>query len=150
MATRTSAGGTLDPELRREPGVRGEADGRPSIGDLLRDLASESAALVRGELELAKQEVRENLAGLRSGLVIMAVAALVAWVALLTLCSAAIMALAPALGGWLAGLLVAVGLAVVAGLLFLSCLRSLKRARFKPQQTIDSLREDKQWLKRMT
>jgi len=26
----------------------------------------------------------------------------------------------------------------------------LKRARFKPQQTIDSLREDKQWLKRMT
>jgi uncharacterized membrane protein YqjE len=131
--------------------VRPDAEHRrDSIGDLLRELATESTALVRGEIELAKQEVRENAARLSRGLLFVALAALVGWTSLSTLVAAAVIALVPALGGALAGLAVALALAAVAGLLLLAGRRRLKSAHLKPEQTVESLRENKRWLKGTT
>lgn len=121
-----------------------------SIGDLLRELASESTALVRGEIQLAKQEMRESIARASSGLAFMAVAALLGWLALSTLIAAAVIALAPVLGGALAALAVTIVLAVTAGILLLAGRRRLKSVRLKPEQTLESLKEDKRWLKRTT
>jgi uncharacterized membrane protein YqjE len=121
-----------------------------SIGDLLRELASESTALVRGEIELAKQEIRESITRAGRGLVFMGAAALVGWLALSTLVAAVVLALVPVLGGALAGLAVTVALAVTAGILVLLGWRRLKSTRFKPEKTLESLKEDKRWLKRTT
>ena len=138
-------------DAARDPEVRPSAHRhQDSIGDLLRELASESTALVRGEIELAKQEMRESIARAGSGLVFMAVAALVGWLALSTLVAAAVVALVPFLGGALAALVVTVVLAVTAGTLLLLGRRRLKGARLKPEQTLESLREDKRWLTRTT
>src|SRR5436190_1304930 len=101
MASRTTGGGNVRADFERE-----------TIGELLRELAEESAGLVRGEVELAKQEMRESIAALRSGVTVLAVAALLGGMAVLVLCSAAVLALAPLLGGGLAALVVAAVLGV--------------------------------------
>ena len=122
-------------------------DSRESIQELLRGLVDHSAALVRGEVALARQEMRESLAALRSGLLVTTAGALVASLALLTFCAAAILGLAHLMDPGLAALVVAVVLALGAGSAVRAGLRRLRNASLTPRQTLETLKEDKQWLK---
>jgi hypothetical protein len=123
---------------------------RESFGELLGELANNSAALVRDEIELAKQEMREKVSVLRSGAVTIAVGGLLAFVALLTLAAAAVAGLAHVMDTALAALLVGVVLAAVGGSIAFIGIGRLKRTSLKPQQTIETLEEDKEWLKQLT
>lgn len=123
---------------------------RESFGELLGELANNSAALVRDEIELAKQEMREKVSVLRSGAVTIAVGGLLAFVALLTLVAAAVAGLAHVMDTALAALLVGVVLAAVGGSIAFIGIGRLKRTSLKPQQTIETLEEDKEWLKQLT
>jgi uncharacterized membrane protein YqjE len=123
---------------------------RESFGELLSQLASTSAALIRDQIELAKEEMRENLARLRSGLVTLAVSLVIGLLALLTLCAAAVIGLGMIIGIGLSALIIGLGLAVIGGIAASSGIRRLKRARLKPKETVRSLKEDKEWLKEMT
>jgi len=123
---------------------------RESFGELLGQLANDSAALVRDELALAKQEMREKLTAFRSGLIVMAVGAVIGFVAVLALCAAAIIALAEYVGAWQSALIIGGVLAVVACTVALTGLSQLKRTSLKPEQTIETLEEDKEWLKELT
>jgi len=123
---------------------------RESFGELLGELANNSAALVRDEIELAKQEMREKVSVLRSGAVTIAVGGLLAFVALLTLTAAAVAGLAHVMDTALAALVVGVALAAVGGSIAFIGIGRLKRTSLKPQQTIETLEEDKEWLKQLT
>jgi hypothetical protein len=123
---------------------------RESFGELLGELANNSAALVRDEIELAKQEMREKVSVLRSGGVAVAVGGLLAFVALLTLTAAAVAGLAHVMDTALAALLVGVVLAAVGGSIAFIGIGRLKRTSLKPQQTMETLEEDKEWLKQLT
>jgi hypothetical protein len=123
---------------------------RESFGELLSQLASTSAALIRDQIELAKEEMRENLARLRSGLVTLAVSVVIGLVALFTLCAAAVIGLGILIGVGMSALTIGLGLALVGGILASLGIRRLKGARLKPKETVRSLKEDKQWLKEMT
>jgi uncharacterized integral membrane protein len=123
---------------------------RESFGELLGELANNSAALVRDEIELAKQEMREKVSVLRSGAVTIAVGGLLAFVALLTLTAAAVAGLAHVMDTALAALIVGVVLAAVGGSIAFMGIGRLKRTSLKPQQTIKTLEEDKEWLKQLT
>jgi hypothetical protein len=123
---------------------------RESFGELLGELANNSAALVRDEIELAKQEMREKVSVLRSGAVTIAVGGLLAFVALLTLTAAAVAGLAHVMDTALAALLVGVVLAAVGGSIAFIGIGRLKRTSLKPQQTMETLEEDKEWLKQLT
>jgi divalent metal cation (Fe/Co/Zn/Cd) transporter len=123
---------------------------RESFGELLGGLANNSAALVRDEIELAKQEMREKVDVLRSGAVTIAIGGLIAFVALLTLTAAAVAGLAHVMDTALAALLVGVVLAAIGGGIAYSGIGRLKRTNFKPEQTIETLEEDKEWLKQLT
>jgi uncharacterized membrane protein YqjE len=123
---------------------------RESISELLSKLANNSAALIRDELALAKQEMREKLSALQSGLVVVAIAAVMGLVALITLCAAAVIALAAHVGAWQSALIIGAILALTAGVTALVGLRRLKRTSLKPEQTIQTLEEDKKWLKEQT
>jgi len=120
---------------------------RESFGELLSQLANTSAALIRDQLELAKEEMRENLARLRSGLVTLAVSAVIGMLALLTLCAAAVIGLGFLVGIGIAALIIGAGLAVVGGIVASVGIHRLKRARLKPKETVRSLKEGKEWLK---
>jgi uncharacterized membrane protein YqjE len=123
---------------------------RESFGELLSQLASTSAALIRDQIELVKEEMRENLARLRSGLVTLAVSAAIGLLALFTLCAAAVIGLGIFIGIATSALIIGFGLALVAGIVASLGMRRLKRARLKPKETVRSLKEDKEWLKQMT
>jgi hypothetical protein len=123
---------------------------RESFGELLGELANNSAALVRDEIDLAKQEMREKVGVLRSGAITLAIGGLIGFVALLTLSAAAVAGLAHVMDTALAALLVGVVLAVIGGGIAFAGIGRLKRASLKPEQTIETLEEDKEWLKQLT
>jgi Putative Actinobacterial Holin-X, holin superfamily III len=121
-----------------------------SLGDLFSRLGSSCAALIRDEIALAKQEIRETLSGLKAGLVLVAVGTTVSFAALLVLCAAAVTGLAELIGWLLSTLIIGIGLASIGAIVVLLGLRLLKRTRVKPEKTIQTLKEDKEWLKGMT
>jgi cytochrome c biogenesis protein CcdA len=124
------------------------ADGeRQSLSELFHQLATLAAELVRDEFALAKQEGREKLNLLRSAFLPAVMGIVIGQVALIGLCAAAAIALAPVVGEWQSVLIIGGALAVISGgLLFLGLAR-LKRMSLKPERTLETLEEDKKWLK---
>jgi cytochrome c biogenesis protein CcdA len=127
------------------------ADGQvPSVPELLSKLATESSHLVRDELALAKQEIREKAVILRTALLWAVISASLGLAALFALCGAAAAALAPVIGAWQALLVIGGGLVLISGVLAYVSLGILNRMTLKPEQTLDTLEENKEWLKEMT
>lgn len=123
---------------------------RESFGQLLSQLATHSAALVRDEVALARQEMRESARSLRMGIVTLAIGALIGWIALATFAAAAVIGLANLMNPEYAALIVAGALAVVGGGVAMVGINRLKRTNLAPEQTMETLEEDKQWLKELT
>jgi hypothetical protein len=104
-----------------------------TISELLGELAKSSAALIRDELTLAKQEVREKLSAFQLGLIVVAIGAVIGLVALITLCAAVVIALTAYVGAWQAALIVGTILALTAGVTASVGLRRLKQASLKSE-----------------
>ena len=128
-----------------EPTSSEELRDRP-LGELVKQLASETSTLVRQELELAKVEMAEKGkkagvgAGLIGGATVVGLAALGAFTAFL------ILVLDGVLPNWAAALLVAAVYAAIAAVL---ALRGKERVQETggpvPEQTKQSIEEDLQW-----
>ena len=123
---------------------------RESIGELLGQLANNSAALVRDEIALARQEMGEKVNSFRSGVVTIAIGAAVGLVAVLTLTAAAVIGLAHVIDAGYAALIIGGVFAIVGGIMVFTGLNRLKQTSLKPEQTIETLEEDKEWLKELT
>ena len=122
----------------------------PSVPQLLSRIATESSHLVRDEIALAKREVHEKLVILRTALLWAAVSASLGLAAVLALCGAAAAALATLIGVWKALLAVGGGLVLISGVLAFVSAGILKRMTLKPEETLDTLEENKEWLKEMS
>lgn len=128
-----------------EPTSSEELRDRP-LGELVKQLASETSTLVRQELELAKAEMTEKGkkagvgAGLLGGATVAGLAALGAFTAFL------ILVLDAVLPNWAAALVVAAVYAAIAAVL---ALRGKERVQETggpvPEQTKRSIEEDLQW-----
>lgn len=118
-----------------------------STASLLADLAAEMALLIRQEVALLKAELREKLGRAGRGAVAVVVGAVIALSGWLVLLAAAVLGLALVLPGWLAALVVGVLAVALGGLLLAYGRRQLGPAAFVPRRTLDSLREDKAWLR---
>jgi uncharacterized membrane protein YqjE len=123
---------------------------RESFGELLGQLASNSAALVRDEIQLAKQEMSEKASLLRSGMLVVAVGSLIGLVAILALTAAAIIGLANYVGPGYAALIIGGTLVIIGGITASVGLGQIRRVSLTPTQTIETLEEDKEWLKELT
>src|SRR5215216_5384254 len=134
-------------DIERETNL---GEGRESFGELLGQLANNSAALVRDEIALAKQEMNEKVSSFRSGLVTAVIGGVVALLGILALIAAAIIGLAHYMDAGLAALIVGGVLALIGGATALVGIGHLKRTSLKPEQTIETLEEDKEWLKQLT
>jgi hypothetical protein len=121
-----------------------------SLGELFSELARETSTLVRQEVELAKTEMthKATRAGRHAGMI--GAGGAVAYAGLLALIAALIIGLGNVIPLWLSALIV--GLIVVGAgyLLIRQGLDGLKRLDPTPHETIDSLKEDKEWLKEQT
>ena len=121
-----------------------------SFGELLSDLANTSAGLVRDEIALARQEMSEKVASLKSGVLVVSVGLIIGLIAIQTLTAASVIALVSAVGAANAALIVGSALAVIGTLLVLVGVRRVKRTSLRPRQTIETLEEDRKWLKELT
>jgi hypothetical protein len=123
-------------------------DSDQPVGELLRELSEQTTTLVRQELELAKLELttKGKRAGLGAGM--FGGAGVVAIYALGALTACFILALATAVTGWLAALIVAAVYGCVAAGLALSAKSKVKQAVPPiPEQATESVKEDVQWTK---
>ena len=101
-----------------EPALRGqEAAAKESLGDLVALAVSDISQLVRYEIDLAKLELKADARRLGIGAVLFGVAAFVGCLVLMVLCFAyAYGLMAAGIWGWLAFIIVAVTLIVLAAL----------------------------------
>jgi uncharacterized membrane protein YqjE len=126
---------------------RAPAAAEPQLGDLFRQLAQDSATLVRQEVALAKAELRENVKSVARDAAKIAVGAVVAAVGALVLVAFLVLLLGDAVGRYWAGaLIVGVLMVAIGALLAMGAMKRLKRDTITPEQTLQTLKEDKQWL----
>lgn len=134
-------------------GAAAAADDDPRerpIGELVKDLSSQTSTLVRQELELAKAELQQKgkVAGKGAGMLVGA--AVFGLLAMGALTAALIALLDKAMDTWIAALIVMVLWAIVAAVLAKAGQSALKRATPPVPQTIETVKEDVQWAKNPT
>ncbi|MBA2448179.1 MAG: phage holin family protein [Chloroflexi bacterium] len=122
-------------------------DDRP-LGELLADLARETATLARQEVQLAKTEMAHKASQIGRDVGFLAVGGAVAYAGFLAILAAVIIVLATnGLSWWLSALLVGLVVAGVGYVLVQKGLTALKQQDLAPRETIESLKEDTAWAK---
>ncbi len=119
-----------------------------SLGDLFSRLAEETSSLVRQEVRLAKAELRESAQEAGRSIASLLIGGAVAYAGFLAILAAIIVGLGQlGLPWWLSALIV--GIVVVAiGYVLISRARSgLQASNLMPDRTIESLKEDREWVK---
>jgi hypothetical protein len=121
-----------------------------SIGELIGNISDDLSRLFRQEVELAKVELRQEAtkAGKAAGM--LGAAGFAGYMAVLLLSFAVVYALSNVMDAGWAALIVAVVWAIVGGVLYANGRRKLKTVSPVPQQTVDTVKEDAQWLKNPT
>ena len=130
-------------------------DGRRGIGVLVRDLADGSADLVRAEARIARIEIAGVARGVGVGTALVATGGVLALLGGLTLLAGVILLIGdqwlPRDLYWIAALLVVLVAGGIALLFANRGLSMLSPSALAPDQTVETLKEDKEWLKqRMT
>lgn len=119
-----------------------------SLGELIGDLTRDLGKLVRQEVQLARVEMTQKLTATAKGAALLIVAGVLAFVAFEVLVAAGVLALAQLVSPWLAALIVTVALLVVAAILGVVGLGNAKKiADPVPHETVETLKEDAQWIK---
>lgn len=120
-----------------------EVPPRRSLLKLISDLPTLVTDLIRGELDSLKKEITDKLKHAGIGAGILVGAAVFAYIALFVLIAAAVLGLATVLAPWAAALIVGVIILIIAVVLALVGIKSLKKGvPPAPTQTIKSLKKD--------
>ena len=151
MADTTRSGSARAEEpYPSEGGVRGSEQGGPSIAGLLQDIVGNIQGIIRSELRLAKAEVKEDVSTMVRAAAMLAVGAVLGVYALGIILLFVVYALRGPLPDWAAALIVGLVVAAVAGVLVMLGMQRIKSVNPAPEQTIDSIKEDVQWVKQQT
>jgi hypothetical protein len=121
-----------------------------SVGDLIGNISNDLSQLFRQEVELAKAELKQEAtkAGKAAGM--LGGAGLAGYLVVMLLTFAVVAGLANVMDwGW-AALIVAVVWGAVGAVLYANGRKKLKTVDPTPRRTVDTLKEDAQWLKNPT
>ena len=122
-----------------------------SFAELLRELASGSATLFRGEAKLARMELADVANRSARGAVSVALGGVLVLLGGLSLVAGVVL-----LAGdqwlpndlyWVAALIMVIAMGVVAGWMAKRGLALLSPSHLAPDETVATLKEDKEWLK---
>ncbi|WP_127507357.1 phage holin family protein [Actinoplanes solisilvae] len=121
-----------------------------SIGDLIGNISNDLSTLFRQEVELAKVELKQEAAKAGKAGGMLGGAAFAGYLAVVLLSFAVVFALSEVIPpGW-AALIVAVLWAAVGAVLYMNGRKQLKTVDPVPHRTVDTLKEDAQWLRNPT
>jgi hypothetical protein len=118
-----------------------------SLGELFSELASETGTLVRQEVALAQAEITKKATDVGKNVGYLVVGGAVAYAAALALIAALIIGLSYFIPAWAAALIVGVVVGIAAFVMISSALSALKKTSLAPRETVETLKEDAQWLK---
>jgi len=118
-----------------------------SLGELFSELANETGTLVRQEVALAQVELTKKATDVGKNVGYLVVGGAVGYAAALALIAALIIGLANFIPVWAAALVVGVIVGVGAFMMISSALAALKKTDLAPRETVETLKEDAQWLK---
>ena len=126
-------------------------DGRRGIGSLLRDLAEGSAELVRGEVRLARMEISAAASAAGRGTASVAMGGVLLLLGTLAFFTGLVLLIGdqwlPRDLYWVSALLFALITGGIAAWFAMRGRRALSPSALVPQETVATLKEDKEWLK---
>jgi uncharacterized membrane protein YqjE len=118
-----------------------------SVGSIVGRLSTHLSQLMRQEMALAKAEIRAEVTKAATGAGMLAGAGLAGLMVLIFASITLMWLLDLALPITWAALIVTLLWAIIGGVLFLVGRKQLKQVNPMPEQTVESLKEDKEWLK---
>ena len=134
--------------FRQEP--RAEEVSETSVGELIGNISNDLSTLFRQEVELAKVELKQEAAKAGKAGGMLGGAAFAGYLAVVLLSFALVFALDAIMpAGW-AALIVAVLWGIIGAVLFVNGKKKLKTVDPVPRRTVDTIKEDAQWLKNPT
>ena len=128
-----------------------------SLGDLFSELSKETSTLMRQEVNLAQVEITQKATIVGKQVGSLVVGGAVGYAALLIILLALVIGLSQLISAifgwtiitsaWVAAAIIGLIVGGIAFSLITSALATLKKTDLTPQQTIESLKEDAQWIK---
>lgn len=142
-------------EIRPAPAQKTDPEGSqtgdsPSLSELASGVVHNLQNIVRSEVQLAKVELKEEAKVAGKGVAMLAAGALIGFYALGLFLLTAVWALATQVDRWLAALIVAVIVTVIAGILAMVGKKKLDEFSPVPEETVQSVKEDVEWVKQQT
>jgi hypothetical protein len=130
-------------------------NGRPdpsdtSIGEVIGNISNDLSQLFRQEVELAKAEVKQEAAKAGKAAGFLGGAGFAGYLAVVLLSFALVFGLANVMDAGWAALIVAVIWLIIGAVLYTNGRKKLKTVDPMPRRTVDTLKEDAQWLKNPT
>jgi len=119
--------------------------GQVSVGELVGEVLQDVSTLIRKEIDLAKAEVREEVTKAGKGVGMLGGAGVAGWFTLMFLSLTVAWLLDTWMPLWVAGLIVTVLWGIGATVLALQGRNKLRQVNPKPEQTVETLKEDVQW-----
>lgn len=121
-----------------------------SIGELITRLSRETVTLVRKEVQLAKAEMSQKASRAGKNVGFLVVGGVVAYTGLLALVAAVILLLGLVMPYWLSAAIVGLVIAAIGAFLVVKGLNTLRQEDPTPRETVETLQEDKEWLRDQT
>ncbi|MDQ3779526.1 MAG: phage holin family protein [Chloroflexota bacterium] len=118
------------------------------LGSMIGGIIGDLQEIVRGEVQLAKTELKEDATTIGRGAGFIAGGALIGLVGFIFLMLAVTYLLDKWVDRWVGAGIVAIVLLVIAAILAMSGRSQITAANLKPEQSIESLKEDKEWANR--
>lgn len=118
-----------------------------SLGELFSQLSRDVSTLFQHEVRLAKVEMSQKASEAGRQVAFMAAGGFIAYAGFLALLAALILGLAELMPVWLAALIVGLVVAGIGYFLVQKGLNDLKNMNPAPEKTVQTLKEDGQWLK---
>jgi hypothetical protein len=134
-----------------------ETSNSSSITMLLRELRDDTTTLLRQEVALAKTELKENVSHLKRDAVQIAIGGFVAYAGLivlligLSLLLAAVLVRAgldPDVARWAGHAIIGFVVAIIGWMMLAKAKRDIEDTSIAPRQTMESMRENKEWAQR--
>ncbi len=121
-----------------------------SLGELFAELTKETTTLVRQEVQLAKTELSQKATEAGKDVGFLGAGGALAYAGLLAIIAGIVLALGELIPLWVSALLVGLVVAAIGYFLVRKGLNALKQGALVPEQTIQTLKEDKEWAKDQT
>ncbi len=118
------------------------------LGSLVTGIVEDLQGIVRGEVLLAKTELKEDVSVLGKAAGSLVAGALVALVGFIFLMLGVTYLINKSLELWISAGIVGLALLLIGAILLMSGKKAMSVASLKPTESIDSLKEDQEWANR--